>query len=242
MNDARAEMNRILDAAESDGWVLEPDAKRLFRLAGFDVPRFTLARTAEEAAHFAREIGYPVAAKVVSPRILHKSDVGGVAVGIADASRLEDIFRRFQGMEGFAGMIVEEVIAGIEIILGAKIDYQFGPMILLGMGGTGVEIYRDIVLRMAPLAGKDVHAMIDGLKARRLLDGYRGAEKVDRQGLAETILAFSAVVMELQERIASIDINPLLCSSRRCVVADARIVLGDRKTLRSAPGEGKHIR
>ena len=114
---------------------------------------------------------------------------------------------------------------GIELILGAKIDFQFGPMILLGMGGTGVEIYQDVALRMAPLSGKDVDAMIGGLKAHRLLEGYRGAEKVDREKLTETILAFSTMVMELAEQIESIDINPLLCSSRQCVVADARIIL-----------------
>ena len=226
MNDSLDEMYRIIDAARPDGWVLEPDAKRLFSLAGFDVPRFMLARTPEEAVRFAHEIGYPVVAKVVSPRILHKTDVGGVAVGIADAGRLEEVFRRFQGMEGFIGMMVEEIVSGVELILGAKIDLQFGPMILLGMGGIGVEIYRDVALRMAPLAGKDVRSMIGGLKARRLLEGYRGAEKVDREKLTETILAFSSVVMELQGRMESIDINPLLCSSRRCVVADARIILG----------------
>ena len=226
MSDSLAEMHRIVEAARARGWVLEPDAKRLFRLAGFDVPHFTVARTPEEADRFAREIGYPVVAKVVSPRILHKSDVGGVAMGIADAGHLEEVFRRFQGMEGFVGMMVEEIISGVELILGAKIDFQFGPMILLGMGGTGVEIYQDIALRMAPLSGKDVHAMIGGLKARRLLEGYRGAEKVDREKLTETILAFSSVVMDLQGRIESVDINPLLCSARRCVVADARIILG----------------
>ncbi len=226
MNDSRTEMLRIVDAARADGWVLEPEAKRLFRLAGFDVPRFTLARTPEEADRFAWEIGYPVVAKIVSPRILHKSDVGGVAVGITDAARLADLFLRFQGMEGFAGMIVEEMVSGVELILGAKIDVQFGPMILLGMGGTGVEIYQDVSLRMAPLTGKDVDAMIAGLKARRLLEGYRGAAKVDREKLTGVILAFSSVVMDLQGRIESIDINPLLCSSRRCVVADARIILG----------------
>jgi len=231
MSDSRAEVLRIVEAARADGWVLEPDAKRLFSLAGFDVPRLTVARTPEEADRFAREIGYPVVAKVVSPRILHKSDVGGVVVGIADAGRLEEVFRRFRGIEGFVGMIVEETVSGIELILGAKIDFQFGPMILLGMGGTGVEIYQDVALRMAPLSGKDVHAMIAGLKARRLLEGYRGAEKVDREKLTETVLAFAAMVMELRERIASIDINPLLCSSRRCVVADARIILGRHESI-----------
>lgn len=225
MIDSHLDINRILEAARADGWVLEPDAKRIFAIAGFRVPRFTIARTPEEAIGFAGEIGYPVVAKIVSPRILHKSDVGGVAVGIAEAGELAEVFRRFRGLDGFLGMIVEERVSGIELILGAKIDFQFGPMILLGIGGTGVEIYRDIVLRMAPLSEKDAVAMIEGLKAHRLLTGYRGAEKVDLKMLMETLFAFSSLAMELEERIESIDINPLMCSSRHCVVADARIIL-----------------
>jgi succinyl-CoA synthetase beta subunit len=224
MRDALPEMFRIIDAARADGWVLEPEAKRLFFLAGFDVPRFHLAHTPEEAVRFAGEVGYPVVAKVVSPRILHKSDVGGVAVGVADAERLMEAFRRFQGLEGFIGMLVEERVPGVELILGAKRDSQFGPMILLGMGGTGVEIYKDVVLRMAPLSAADAAAMITGLKAYRLLTGYRGAEKADLDKLTGTLLAFSSLVMELADRIASIDVNPLLCSSRRCVAADVRII------------------
>jgi len=225
MTDSRPEMHRIIEAARTDGWVLEPDAKRLFTIAGFNVPRFTLARTPEEAIRFAGEIGYPVVAKVVSPRILHKSDVGGVAVGIADAGHLAEAFGRFQVLDGFLGMIVEEVVSGIELILGAKIDFQFGPMILLGMGGTGVEIYKDVALRMAPISEKDALAMIEGLKAHRLLTGYRGAERVDLKMLTVTLLSFASLVMELSEGIESIDINPLLCSSRHCFVADARIIL-----------------
>jgi acetate---CoA ligase (ADP-forming) subunit beta len=216
---------RIIDEARGDGWVLENAAKRLFSLAGFAVPRFTLARTAEEALGFAHEIGYPVVSKIVSPRILHKSDVGGVVVGIGNDGRLAEVFERFRGLDGFLGVLVEEMISGIELILGAKIDLQFGPMILLGMGGTAVEIYQDVALRMAPLTEKDVLAMIEGLKARRLLEGYRGAEPVNKGKLTETILAFSALVMELEGRIESVDINPLLCSAGRCVVADARIIL-----------------
>lgn len=225
MIDSRSEIHRIIEAARADGWVLEPDAKRIFAIAGFDVPRFTAARTPEEAIRFAGEIGYPVVAKVISPRILHKSDVGGVAVGIANAGGLADVFRRFQGLEGFLGMIVEEMVSGIELILGAKIDFQFGPMILLGMGGTGVEIYKDVALRMAPISEKDALAMIEGLKAHQLLTGYRGAERVDLKMLTATLLSFASLVMELGEGIESIDINPLLCSSRHCFVADARIIL-----------------
>jgi acyl-CoA synthetase (NDP forming) len=217
---------RIVEEARGAGWVLEPDAKRLFSLAGLIVPRFVFARTADEALGFAREIGYPVVAKIVSPKIVHKSDVGGVVVGIRDDGELASVFERFRKLDGFLGALVEEMLPrGIELILGTKIDLQFGPMILLGMGGTGVEIYRDVVLRMAPLAEKDASALIGGLKARRLLEGYRGAKPVDKAKLTETILAFSEVVMALKDRIASIDINPLLCYSDRCVVADARIIL-----------------
>jgi acyl-CoA synthetase (NDP forming) len=225
MTDAHSEIVKIVEEAHAVGWVLEPDAKRLFALSGFDVPRFTLARTSEEAVRFAGEIGYPVVAKVVSPRILHKSDVGGVIVGIADAVRLAEAFQRFRNLDGFLGMIVEEKATGVELILGAKIDFQFGPMILLGIGGTGVEIYQDVVLRMAPLAEKDAPAMIEGLKANRILKGYRGADKVDLGRLGETLVSFSSLVLELEDRIESIDINPLLCSARRCIIADARIIL-----------------
>ncbi len=217
---------RIIEEARGEGWVLEPDAKRLFSLAGLVVPRFVFARTVDEATGFSREIGYPVVAKIVSPKIFHKSDVGGVVVGIGEDGRLAAIFERFRNLDGFLGVLVEEMLPkGIELILGAKIDLQFGPMILLGMGGTGVEIYKDVVLRMAPLAEKDALAMIGGLKARRLLEGYRGANPVDKGKLTETILGFSEVVMALKDRIESIDINPLLCYPDRCMVADARIIL-----------------
>lgn len=226
MTEFHSDILRIIEEARGDGWVLEPDAKRLFSLAGFTVPSFELARNAEEARRFAREIGYPVVAKVVSPRILHKSEVHGVVVGIDDEGHLMEVFERLRGLEGFLGLLVEEMVSGgIELILGAKIDVQFGPMILLGMGGTGVEIYKDVTLRMAPLLEKDALAMIGGLKARRLLEGYRGAEPVDRENLTENLLLFSSLVMELEDRIDSVDINPLLCSAGGCVVADARIIL-----------------
>jgi acetate---CoA ligase (ADP-forming) subunit beta len=226
MIESHPDIPRIIEEARNDGWVLEFNAKRLFSLAGFAVPRFALARTEEEALGYARKIGYPVVAKVVSPRILHKSEVNGVIVGIGNERRLLEVFERLRDLKGFLGVLVEEMLpGGIELILGAKIDVQFGPMILLGMGGTGVEIYRDVTLRMAPLLEKDALAMIGGLKAHRLLEGYRGAEPVDKGILTETLLAFSSLVMELEDRIESIDINPLLCSAGRCVIADARIML-----------------
>jgi acyl-CoA synthetase (NDP forming) len=215
----------ILSASKDVGWVLEPQAKRLFSIAGLDVPRFTMSTAVEEAVRFAHEIGYPIVAKVVSPRIVHKSDRDGVAVDIESDGELTETFTRFSRIEGFVGVLVEEMMPGLELMVGAKIDYQFGPVILLGIGGTAVEIYRDITIRMAPLRERDVESMVRGLKASPLLEGYRGSEPINLSELTRLLVTFSDVVMDLEEFIESIDLNPVICSSTTCVVADARIML-----------------
>ncbi len=218
----------ILDALNSAadfGWVLEPDAKRLLRAAGLKVPAFKVCREAGDAISWAGEIGYPVAAKVVSPKAMHKSDVKGVMVGIDDDDALRGAYKRLGRIDGFCGMLVESMISGVEVIVGAKIDYQFGPIILMGIGGTAVEIYQDTAIRMAPLTEKDVRSMVGCLKARALLEGYRGSEAVNMGALVETMLAFSDLVISLGERFESIDLNPVMCSAEDCVIADARIVL-----------------
>jgi acyl-CoA synthetase (NDP forming) len=218
-------MTEILTASKDRGWVLEPEAKRIFSWIGLDVPRFIWTTRVDEALRFAREIGYPLVGKVVSPRILHKSDRNGVVVGIKRDEELAETFERFRRMEGFAGLLVEEMVSGVELIVGSKVDYQFGPVILLGIGGTGGEIYRDVSLRMAPLNSKDIESMVRCLKAHRLLEGYRGSEPVNLSKLEEFLTMFSGLVMELEKSVESIDLNPVICSSRRCVIADARIIL-----------------
>jgi acyl-CoA synthetase (NDP forming) len=189
------------------------------------VPRFIWAKKIEEATQFAGEIGYPVIGKVVSPEVLHKADRGGVELGIPSETKLRETFSRFSQIEDFAGMLVEEVISGIELIIGAKADYQFGPVILLGIGGTYVELYKDITLRMAPLKHRDVESMIRGLKARHLLEGYRGSKPVNIDELTSMLLKFSDLVMDLEGLVESIDLNPVICSASRCTVVDARVIL-----------------
>jgi succinyl-CoA synthetase beta subunit len=219
------EVRDILSSSKATGWVLEPDAKRLFSFLGLDVPRFVWAKKVEEAIRFAEEIGYPVVGKVVSPKLVHKSEKNGVEIGIGNAEKLKETFRRFSQIDGFAGMLVEEMISGIELIVGAKVDDQFGPVALLGMGGTGVEIYKDVTLRMAPLALKDIESMIRCLKAHSLLEGYRGSKPVNVEELYRLLKTFSDFVMDLESLFESIDLNPVICSPTRCVVADARIML-----------------
>lgn len=216
---------QIIEASRKYGWVLESDAKQIFSLLGFAVPRFTVAKSLDDALQFANKIGYPVVAKIVSPLILHKSDVGGVIVGIANDKAMAEAFQHLNSMNGFVGILVDEMISGIELIVGAKIDFQFGPMVLVGIGGTSVEIYRDVILKMAPLSRQDGLIMIRSLKGYKLLDGYRGAEPVDIERLTDILVNFSTLVMAWKDEIESIDINPLLCSAGQCVVADARIIL-----------------
>jgi acetate---CoA ligase (ADP-forming) subunit beta len=215
----------ILSEAKETGWVMEPEAKRLLKLAGMDVTRFTFTNDIKAATEFARDIGYPVVAKVVSPKVLHKSDVGGVVAGIRNDEQLASAFTRLNGIEGATGVIVEEMIKGMELITGAKVDDQFGPIVLLGAGGTAVEIYKDVALRMAPLTEADVQSMLQSLKARPLFEGYRGSEPINETALTAALLCFSNLLMDLGDKIESIDLNPVICSTTRSVVADARIML-----------------
>jgi len=219
------EMKEIMRASRNFGWVMEPEAKRMLSLAGLSIPRFRWAKDEKEVAPFADEIGYPLVAKIVSPKVVHKSDTKGVVVGIETQRELMEVYKRFSQAEAFAGMLIEERVSGVELIVGAKMDDQFGAIILLGMGGTSAEIYRDVSLRMAPLSPIDLGSMVKCLKAHELLEGYRGSDPINLGDLVKTLHTFSAIVMDLQDEIESIDLNPVMCSSTRCVVADARIML-----------------
>jgi succinyl-CoA synthetase beta subunit len=218
-------INEIFSSTKEIGWVMEPQTKRLLSSAGIRVPRFVSTARMEEALRFAGEIGYPVVAKVVSPKVIHKSERNGVEVGIDSDEKLIAAFHRFSKIEGFSEMLIEEMFSGLELILGAKNDYQFGPVILFGMGGVWVEIYRDVILKMAPLSSKDIEAMVRCLRARPLLEGYRGAPPVNFEELRKLLKVFSDLVMSVENLVESIDLNPVICSPARCVVADARIML-----------------
>ncbi|MFO7914712.1 MAG: acetate--CoA ligase family protein [Candidatus Krumholzibacteriales bacterium] len=219
------QIGKIIEDFREAGWVMEPEAKRIFSIAGLEVPRYTLAETSADAVSFAGQIGFPVVAKVVSPEVIHKTDVSGVEVGIETPEKLEEVFARFSGIKGFRGMLVEQMLEGTEMIVGAKTDSQFGPVILLGIGGVGVEIYKDSSIRMAPLGENDVKSMVSELKARQLLEGFRGSEPVNMEKLAGLVIRFSELAVQLREKFESIDLNPVICTSRDCVIADARIIL-----------------
>jgi hypothetical protein len=214
-----------LNASKAQGWIMEPEAKHLLSLVHVDVPLFKWTNDVDEAALFAGKIGYPVVAKVVSPAVVHKSEHGGVVPRVADEMELREVFSQFSRVDPFAGILVEERLSGIELIIGGKMDYQFGPVVLLGMGGTSAEIYRDISLRMAPLNENDIRSMYMDLKSYPLLEGYRGSKGIHFGKLSDMLILFSKLLMDLEGQVESIDLNPVMCSPEKCVVADARIIL-----------------
>jgi succinyl-CoA synthetase beta subunit len=215
----------IIETGRSRGWLLEPDAKSLFAEQGFDVPESVLAAELDTALAFLNSSSGPVVAKAVSSEILHKTEYGAVITSITTPEKLVSAFSFLKGLPGVDSVLVEAMVPGIEIILGAKNDYQFGPVVLLGTGGTGVEIFSDIAIRMAPLKPLDVISMVNDLKGAAIIKGFRGHHGVDMDRLTDLVVRFSTLVMDLEEEIASIDLNPVICTKSQCVVADARILL-----------------
>ena len=200
----------------------ENQAKALLREAGLQVTREQLATSADDAARCAAEIGFPVVLKIVSADIAHKSDIGGVVLGLADEAAVRLAYERIRESVARAlpearidGVLVAAMIpAGVETVLGVVRDPLFGPMVMVGLGGIFVELLRDVVFKPAPFAIADAHAMIDELRGRALLDGIRGAPPADINALAEAIAFLSQFAAANADTVASIDINPLLVLAR----------------------------
>lgn len=217
----------------------EAASKDILGRAGLPVTQEILARTVEEAAAAAARIGKPVAIKVQSPDIPHKSDVGGVhlgAVGPDDAGRAAERVlanaRRACPDARIDGVLVQEMVEdGAEFILGMTYDAQFGPMIVLGAGGVLVEVFKDAAVGVPPLSRADVEAMIADLKISKMLDAFRGAPERDREALIDCILGFSKFVIETDGQIDAIDLNPVfVCAKGKGVrIADALIVTRSAK-------------
>ena len=222
-------LRKILSASQEHGWVMEPECKQILKDIGISVPKFRVVTEWEEALGAADDIGYPLVCKVVSPAVIHKSDSGGVMVGIDNQRKLKSAYQKLKQLDGFRSMLMEETVDGVELIVGAKNDYQFGPVILTGIGGTSVEIYQDTSIRMAPITSKNIESMLRDLKAYPLLEGYRGSIPVNLKRIKDLLLSFSDLVLELEDVFESIDLNPVMCSQQTCVVADARIMLNSSK-------------
>jgi acyl-CoA synthetase (NDP forming) len=196
----------------------------LLEKSGFRLIPYILASDEEEAARAARKLGYPVAMKVVSPDIEHKTDVGGVKVGIKSEDVLRiacrEIMQNCRGKK-IDGILIQKMARkGVELIIGGKKDPQFGHMIVLGLGGIYVEIFRDISARICPLVPEDVDEMISELKVHPLLEGARGKKPIDRKALQELVLKCCRFMQK--EGIKEMDLNPVVFDEKGCDIIDAR--------------------
>ncbi|MBI5694160.1 MAG: acetate--CoA ligase family protein [Nitrospirae bacterium] len=212
----------------------EKDAREVLTAYGFRVPGNVLAVTSSEAVKAARSIGYPVVMKIASPDILHKTDVGGVKVGVKDDKAVEAAFleitsnaRRLMPSALVLGCMVQEMVSGgREVIIGMSADPQFGPLLMFGMGGIYVEALKDVTFRVAPIDERDAREMVEEIKTYRILKGLRGEKSSDMDAIIDGILRVSQLVTDFPD-IVEMDINPFLVmeEGRGAVAVDARLTL-----------------
>jgi acyl-CoA synthetase (NDP forming) len=223
----------ILSDAKSRGPTLsETDSKRVLACYGVAIPREILARDPEQAALAAGKIGCPVAIKIVSPDILHKTEAGGVRLGLSTPDNVREAAKNILASAGryapqarIDGISVQQMApAGVEMVLGVKNDRQFGPLIAAGLGGIMVELLDDTAVRLAPLGTEAARAMLASLKGHTLLTGFRGKPGVDIDALIDTICRLSELAHDLRDVVDQVDVNPVIVSAGGVMAADALIV------------------
>ncbi|MBI2847393.1 MAG: acetate--CoA ligase family protein [Chloroflexi bacterium] len=223
----------VTDALKEGRTMLtEVEAKELLKESGISIVETRLARTKKEALFISKEMGFPVVLKVVSPDIIHKSDVGGVKLGLKSGvavSRAYDEIvssvRQNKPDAKVLGVSVQRMARqGIEVIIGVTKDIQFGPVIMFGLGGILVEVLKDVSFRIIPITGADASQMVRELKAFPLLQGYRGQEPANIPLLEDALLKVSAFI-EKHPEVKELDLNPVFAYKNGVLAVDARVVL-----------------
>jgi acetyltransferase len=232
-------INILRQAADENRETLtEDESKRLLDYYNFPVVKPQIARSAEEAVNLARKIGYPVVLKILSPQITHKTEVGGVILDLDTDAEVRDSFeqilqraRKARPEAQILGVTVQPMISrdGYEVIVGGKFDPLFGPVILFGLGGVGVELFKDYAIGLPPLNTTLARKMMAETKVFQLLKGYRNQPGVNLKLLEETLLLFSQLLIDFPQ-IMEIDINPLILTQKDAFIIDARIIF-DRNKL-----------
>ncbi len=225
---------QIIDKAMSEGRSLltEIESKELLKQAGISVIDTNLAASREEAISISRHFGFPVVLKIASPDIVHKSDSGGVKLGLKTSKQVGKAYDDISGAISqkypqavIQGVSVQKMARpGVEVIIGMSKDAQFGPVLMFGLGGILVEILKDVSFRIVPLTRRDAREMIREIKGFPLLEGYRGQEPVDVSNLEELLVKVSDFV-EQNPEVKELDLNPIFAYSNGAVAVDARVVL-----------------
>lgn len=226
--------SKILESVMEEGRkiLLENEAKKVCMEYGIPVTRFKLAKNEVEAVEAAGGIGYPVVLKIVSPDIVHKSDVGGVMLNLKNSGEVQNAYRKIlenvnakKKEAKIIGVLVQEMAPpSTEVIVGAVKDPQFGHALMFGLGGVFVEVLKDVTFRIAPINETDAREMITEVKAYPLLNGYRNMPPADLNAITDILLNVSRLVME-NPKIKELDLNPIIVYDKGAKAVDARIIL-----------------
>lgn len=223
----------ILRTALKEGrdHLLEPEALELCRLYDIPISEWRFAETGDSASKFSKEIGFPVAIKVVTPELLHKKEMGGVVVGLRNSREVKSRFKKLaesfkqSGKETFLGVILQrQVDPGLEAIVASFHDHQFGPCVMLGLGGVYAELVPEVTFRLIPITREDATAMLSEVAGGRFLTGLRGSFSLNSETVIKTILSISKMMTELDE-LDSVELNPLVLQEGQGIVVDAKATL-----------------
>ena len=226
-------MHKLIEQARQSGrHLLEHEASALLQEYGLSTVPCILARTREEAEHAAVTIGFPVVLKIVSPQIIHKSEAGGVRVNLTSKEEVHQAFAEImtgakdydQTAELIGVLVTAFLPGGTEVIFGMNRDAQFGPVLMFGLGGVFVEVFKDVSFKLLPISEEDAYEMIDEIKGRVILYGTRGQKPKDIAGIAKALVNLSRLVEENPE-INEIDLNPTVVFEDKIAILDARVLI-----------------
>ena len=226
--------DRVISNAE-DKVITEESAKQILTYYGVKVPGYALVTSADEAARKAKELGFPLVAKIVSPQILHKTDVKGVKIGLNSELEVretfDEMYNRLSNRFNVKGMLIEKMVPkGVaELIVGLQNDPQFGPIIMVGLGGIYTEIFKDISFRVLPITKEDAEEMIENLKGKQILKGFRGSEAVNIDVLSNALVSIGNLGVDMADYYESIDFNPVIAYPNDYYVVDAKIILRQKQ-------------
>ncbi|WP_424627725.1 acetate--CoA ligase family protein [Bradyrhizobium sp. SYSU BS000235] len=247
---AKSEVRKVLDAVKADGRnsLTAPEGKLVCDAYNIPVPKEGLAKSAADAAKIATGMGFPVVMKIVSPDILHKTEAGGVIVGVktaADAEKAYDTIlanaKKYKADAKIEGIQIQQMLlGGTEVIVGSITDGSFGKLVAFGLGGVLVEVLKDVTFRLAPATRDDALSMLDGIQAHEMLRGVRGGDPVNRDALADIIVNVSQLVSDFPE-IVELDLNPVFATKKDAIAADVRIVVDFDYKPRPAPRSNEEI-
>jgi acetyl-CoA synthetase (ADP-forming) len=229
-----AKVNKIIEEAKAAGRtsLLEYEAKAVCKAYGIPVTELRISKNAKEAAKYSQEIGYPVVLKIISPDVIHKFDVGGVLLNISSPEEAEagynqiiENVKKHNPNAKIEGILIQEMApCATEVIIGAIKDPQFGPTVMFGLGGTFVEVMKDVSFRIAPITVDEAKEMISEIKAYPILQGCRGQAQCDIDTIATILVNTSKLVMAHPE-IRELDLNPVIVYTKGAKTVDARIIL-----------------